>query len=157
MHNDDKQKTSSRCWVTVGPPSTRMNQHQSNINQRLVFAGIRLCIVPLSISLTVARRPRKQKRGGHHLIFRGGGGCRGQILYFDTARRTLKISNCITCFYRTVLEVKYLFHAEPARNSLFQKHSTPPPLGDWMVLPSPKFFILKTLHPPPPWWLNGAP
>ena len=41
----------------------------------------------------------------------------------------LKISNCITCLYRTVLKVNYLFHAESAQNYLLQKTSPPPP-GD---------------------------
>ena len=39
----------------------------------------------------------------------------------------LKISNFITCLYRTVLEVSYLFHTDSARNYLFRK-KTPAPL-----------------------------
>ena len=37
----------------------------------------------------------------------------------------LKILHFITCLYRIVLEVKYLFHAESARNYLFKKNSSP--------------------------------
>ena len=39
----------------------------------------------------------------------------------------LKISHFVTCLYRTVIEVNYLFHAESARNYLFHKKSSPPP------------------------------
>ena len=39
----------------------------------------------------------------------------------------LKISHFVTCLYGTVLEVNNLFHAESARNYLFQKYSCPPP------------------------------
>ena len=47
----------------------------------------------------------------------------------------LKISHFVTCLYGTVLEINYLFHAESARNYLFQKYS----------------------YPPPPWESNGGP
>ena len=46
----------------------------------------------------------------------------------------LKISNFITCLYRTVLEVNHLFHAESAQN-----------------------YLLKKILAPPPWKLNGPP
>ena len=47
----------------------------------------------------------------------------------------LFISHFVTCLYGTVLEVNYLFHAESARNYLFQKYSCPPPPGNLMVAP----------------------
>ena len=46
----------------------------------------------------------------------------------------LNISHFVTCLYGTVLEVNYLFHAESARNYLFQKYSCPHP-GNLMVAP----------------------
>ena len=58
----------------------------------------------------------------------GGGGvrgcsfCREHIIYFNQAQqRVEKFLNFITCLYRTVLEVNYLFHAGSVRNYLFQK------------------------------------
>ena len=77
--------------------------------------------------------------GGHHSIYRRGGGCsfcRGQIIFSTRPGRALKITNCITCLYRTLLHVNYLFHAESARNYLFKK---------------------KTKAPSPAWRLNGGP
>ena len=51
------------------------------------------------------------------------------ILPFVAIRGALKISHFITYLHRTVLEVNYLFHAESARNYLFQESSSPlPPL-----------------------------
>ena len=40
----------------------------------------------------------------------------------------LKTLICFTFLYKTVIEVNDSFHAESARNYLFQKYSTPPPL-----------------------------
>ena len=62
----------------------------------------------------------------------GGGGGVGVFvadkLFISTGfGGALKISHYITCLYRTVFEVKYLFHAKSARNYLFQKNSSPPP------------------------------
>ena len=59
---------------------------------------------------------------GATIQYQGGGWsfCRGQIIYFTRLGGALKIANCITCLYRTVLEVNYLFNAESARNYLFQ-------------------------------------
>ena len=39
----------------------------------------------------------------------------------------LKIANFITCLYRTVLNVNYLFHTGSTRSYIFQKNSSPPP------------------------------
>ena len=67
---------------------------------------------------------------------RGGGGgwsfCRGKLFISTRLGGALKMSNVITCLYRTVLEVNYLFHAESTRNYLFQKKTLahPPPL-EW--------------------------
>ena len=64
--------------------------------------------------------------------FPGGGGggrsiCRGQIIYFDRARRRAENFTFCYMFIGTVLEVNYLFHAESARKYLFQKYSCPHP------------------------------
>ena len=55
----------------------------------------------------------------------------------------LKISHIITCLYRTVFEVNYLFHAESARNYLFQKKlQRPPPLEiEWW--PPNSYLIMR--------------
>ena len=63
-----------------------------------------------------------QLRGHHAGVFFAGN------YLFQPGSAALKISHFITCLYRTVLEVNYLFHAESARNYLFKKNSTPPPL-----------------------------
>ena len=65
----------------------------------------------------------------------GGGGAgvsvAGKLFISTGLGGTLKISHFITCLYRTILEVNYLFCAESARNYLFQKNSgLPPPLGN---------------------------
>ena len=69
--------------------------------------------------------------GDHHSISRGGGGAgvfvAGKLFISTGLGGTLKISHFITCLYRTVLEVHFLFHAESARNYLFKKNSSPPP------------------------------
>ena len=74
--------------------------------------------------------------GGHHSISRRGGWsfCRGQIIYFNRARRCAE-NFAFYYMYRTVLEVKYFFHAKSARSYLFQKNSSPPPPapGNWMM------------------------
>ena len=76
--------------------------------------------------------------GGHHSISRGGGGFFVADKLFISTRLggALKNSNFVTCLYRTVLEVNYLFHAGSPRNYLFQnkKNSSPPP-GNGMVAP----------------------
>ena len=60
---------------------------------------------------------------------RGGGGFVAGKLFISTGLGgAVKISHCITCLYRAVLEVDYLFHAESARNYLFQKKLQPLPL-----------------------------
>ena len=84
----------------------------------------------------------------------GGGGVAfvADKWFFSTRLgRALKISNFITCLYRTLLHVNYLFHAESARNYLFKKKLKPPlPPGDWMVAPvhttfwKPKLFFKNT-------------
>ena len=61
-----------------------------------------------------------------------GGGVAGVFvadkLFISTGLSgALKISHFITCLYRTVLEVKYIFHAKSARNYLFKKNSSFPP------------------------------
>ena len=64
---------------------------------------------------------------GATIRFPGGGGAGVLVagkLFISTG---LKISHFVTCLYGTVLEVNYLFHAESARNYLFQKYSCPPP------------------------------
>ena len=48
-----------------------------------------------------------------------------QIIYFNPARRPAENFALITCLYRTVIKVNYLFHAEYAPNYLFQ--NAPPP------------------------------
>ena len=66
--------------------------------------------------------------GGHNSISRRGGGwsfCRGQIIYFNRARRRAE-NFAFYYMYRTVLEVKYFFHAKSARSYLFQKNSSSP-------------------------------
>ena len=71
----------------------------------------------------------------------GGGGAgvfvAGKLFISTGLGGALKISHFVTCLYRTVLEVYYIFHAESARNYLFQKTPAPPP--------------------PPPWKSNGGP
>ena len=80
--------------------------------------------------------------GGHHSISREGGGVgffvAGKLIILTGLGGALKISHFITCLYRTLLEVNYLFHADSARKYFFQKNSSPSPL-------------------PPPSELNGAP
>ena len=68
---------------------------------------------------------------GTTIRFPGGGGGAGVFvagkLFISTGLGgALKISHFVTCLYGTVLEVNYLFHAEFARNYLFQKYSCPP-------------------------------
>ena len=62
----------------------------------------------------------------------GGGGAgvfvAGKLFISTELGAALVISHFVTCLYGIVLEVNYLFHAESARNYLFQKYS-PPPLG----------------------------
>ena len=61
---------------------------------------------------------------------RGGGAgvfVAGKLFISTGLSAALKISHFVTCLYGTVLEVYYLFHAESARNYLFQKYSCPPP------------------------------
>ena len=75
---------------------------------------------------------------GATIRFPGGGGrsiCRGQIIYFNRARR--RAENFIFCymFIWNSSWVNYLFHAESAKNYLFQKYSCPPPPGNLMVAP----------------------
>ena len=53
----------------------------------------------------------------------------------------LKMSNFITCLYRTVLEVNCLFHAESAQNYLFKKTSSPQ--IEWWPLNDPQFWTQK--------------
>ena len=54
----------------------------------------------------------------------GGGGGRSFVadkLFISTRRGgALKILNFITCLYKTVLEVNYLFHTESAQNYLLK-------------------------------------
>ena len=68
--------------------------------------------------------------GGHHSISTGEGGAgvfvAGKLFISTGLGGAPKISYSITCLYRTVREVNYLFHAESARNYLFQKNSSPP-------------------------------
>ena len=69
---------------------------------------------------------------GAAIQYQGGGGVAGVFVenkFFISTRLggALKISNSITCLYRTVLKVKYLFRAESALNYLFQKTSRPSP------------------------------
>ena len=71
---------------------------------------------------------------GPPLDSQGGGGGAGVFvtgkLFISTGLGgALKISHFVTSLYGTVLELNYLFHAESARNYLFQKYSCPPPLG----------------------------
>ena len=69
---------------------------------------------------------------GAPLDFQGGGAgvfVAGKLFISTGLGGVLKISHFVTCLYGTVLEVNYLFHAESARNYLFQKYSCPPPLG----------------------------
>ena len=51
--------------------------------------------------ISLVRRPPFNIQGGCVFWY-------GQFIYFNPE---LKISNCITCLYKTVLEVNYLFHA----------------------------------------------
>ena len=53
----------------------------------------------------------------------GGGGVfgAGKLFISTWLGGGLKISHFITCLYRTVNKVNYLFHAESARNSLLKK------------------------------------
>ena len=63
----------------------------------------------------------------------GGGVFVADKLFISTrlggALKLLNFITCLSCLYRTVLEVKYLFHAESARHFLFQKYYSPHP-GD---------------------------
>ena len=67
---------------------------------------------------------------GPPLDSRGGGGAGvfvvGKLFISTGLSGALKISYFVTCLYGTVLEVNYLFHAESARNYLFQKYSCHP-------------------------------
>ena len=76
---------------------------------------------------------------GATIRFPGGGGAgvfvAGKLFILTGLGGALKISHFVTCLYGTVLEVNYLFHAESARNYLFQKYSCPPPPGNLMVAP----------------------
>ena len=75
---------------------------------------------------------------GATIRFPGGAGVfvAGKLFISTGLGGALKISHFVTCLYGTVIEVNYLFHAESARNYLFQKCSCPPP---------------------PPWGSNGGP
>ena len=65
---------------------------------------------------------------GHHSISRGAGVFGARKLFISTGLgRSLKISHFITCSYRTVLEVNYLFHSESAEIIYFKKTLAPPP------------------------------
>ena len=68
---------------------------------------------------------------GATIRFPGGGGrvgvfVAGKLFISTGLGGALKISHFVTCLYGIVLEVNYLFHAESARNYLFQKYSCPP-------------------------------
>ena len=65
---------------------------------------------------------------GHHPIKNAGVFVADKLFISTKLGGALKITNCITCLYKTVLDVNYLF----------QKNSSPPP-------------------PPPPCELNGGP
>ena len=73
---------------------------------------------------------------GYNSISRGGGEkflSRANYLFQPGSAAALKISHCITCLYRTVLEVNYYFMQSP-----------------------PEIIYLKKLHPRPlkiEWWL----
>ena len=69
---------------------------------------------------------------GPPLDSQGGAGVfvAGKLFISTGLGGALKISRFVTCLYGTVLEVNYLFHAESARNSFFQKYSCPPPLWE---------------------------
>ena len=92
-----------------------------------------------------------------------GGGGRGVARVFVTDKLfistglggALKMLNFIICLYRTVLEVKSLFHAESARNYLFQKRfSLPPPLSiKWWSY----FFLLFFYFPTFPTFYRYIP
>ena len=51
----------------------------------------------------------------------------GKLLISTGLGGALKISHFITCLYRTVLEVNYLFHAVSARKYLLKKNFSPHP------------------------------
>ena len=74
------------------------------------------------------RGPSSHNQGG------GGAGVfvAGKLFISVGLGGALKISYSITCLYRTVLEVNYLFHAESARNYLFKKKSPPPLEIEWL-------------------------
>ena len=64
-----------------------------------------------------------------------GEGGLGFSLFIPTGLgRALKISDVITCLYRTIIEIPHLVHANSARNYLFQKYPNLPP-REWMVAP----------------------
>ena len=70
------------------------------------------------------RGPPLDSQGGGAEVF-----VAGKLFISTGLGGALKISHFVTCIYGTVLEVNYLFHAESARNYLFQKYFCPPPLG----------------------------
>ena len=74
------------------------------------------------------RGPPLDSQGGGAGVF-----VAGKLFISTGLGGALKISHFVTCLYVTVLEVNYLFHAESARNYLFQKYSCPP--GNLMVAP----------------------
>ena len=71
--------------------------------------------------------------GGHRSISGGGGeGCSvvfvSDKLFISTQLGgALKILKFITCLYKTILEVNYLFHAGSTRNEKNQKYSSAAP------------------------------
>ena len=79
-------------------------------------------VLLLRLLHTVIRGPPLNIQGGGAGVF-----VAGKLFISTGLGGALKISHFITCLYRTVLEVNYLFHAESARNYLFQKNSGPPP------------------------------
>ena len=87
---------------------------------------------PSSVELRVQRSMLFKKSGKGATIQYTGGGAGVFVawkLFISTGLDgALKISHFITCLYRTVIEVNYLFHAESARIYLFQKNPPPPPL-----------------------------
>ena len=78
--------------------------------------------MPWDSTITVRGPPFNIQGGWGAAVF-----VAGKLFISTGLGRELKILNFITCLYRTVLEVNYLFHAESARNYLFQKKTPPPP------------------------------
>ena len=64
----------------------------------------------------LVRGPPLDSQGGGAGVF-----VAGKLFISTGLGGALKISHFVTCLYGTVLEVNYLFHAESARNYLFQK------------------------------------